>query len=69
MSILNRRNAITGWAVWKLVQRLVKRKARNLLPSSSPPARKPPVKGVVALLTTAALGVAGFLRLRRRSRD
>jgi hypothetical protein len=69
VSVLNRRNAITGWAVWKLVQRLVQRKARRLLPSAAAPAKRPSPKGAAALLTTAALGIAGFLRFRRRSTD
>jgi hypothetical protein len=33
MSIINRRNAVIGWATWSVGKRLVKRKARSVLPS------------------------------------
>jgi hypothetical protein len=68
VGIINRRNAVTGWAVWKFAPRLVKWKVRKQ-PPPTPPAKKRPRKGVLALASAAALGLAGFLRLRKRSQD
>lgn len=33
MGIVNRRNAVLGWAVWKVAKRAGRRKARNAAPS------------------------------------
>ena len=63
MGILNRRNAVTGWATWKVVSRLVKRKA------PPPPPKKRPVKSAIAAVTAALLGTAAFIRLRKRKQD
>jgi hypothetical protein len=32
MAIVNRRNAVMGWAVWKVAKRVGKRKARDIVP-------------------------------------
>jgi histidinol-phosphate aminotransferase len=34
MAIMNRRNAVMGWAVWKMVKRVGKRKAREAVPGT-----------------------------------
>ena len=34
MGIINRRNAIFGWSVWKLVKRVGKKKARDVVPGT-----------------------------------
>ncbi len=33
MGIVNRRNAVLGWGVWKIGKRVVKRKAKSAAPS------------------------------------
>jgi hypothetical protein len=67
VSILNRRNALTGWAVWKVVPRLVKRKLRRKAPE--PPPKRVPRKSALAALGAAAAGAVTFLRLRRRGKE
>ena len=66
MGILNRRNAVVGWAVWKLAKRIVRRKARAAVPGAATNG------GVrmkhVLLAGAAALGGALFF-WRRRSGD
>ena len=34
MAIVNRRNAVLGWGVWKLAKRVGKRKARAAVPGT-----------------------------------
>ena len=34
MGIVNRRNAVMGWAVWKVAKRVGKRKARDVVPGT-----------------------------------
>ena len=63
MSVINRRNAVMGWAVWNVVKRVGKRKARNATPAVE--GRKPN-KSLIAVLRAAT--AAGFaLVLGRRA--
>ncbi len=62
MGIVNRRNAVAGWAAWKLVKRVLRKKAAKARPQLETAARRP--KALVALLVAAAAGVATFLRSR-----
>jgi hypothetical protein len=68
MGIVNRRNAMVGWAVWKLGKRLVRRKAKAAVSSAAPGTTrgKPALLG--ALAAVAALGGA-LVFWRRRSSD
>jgi hypothetical protein len=34
MGIINRRNAVLGWGVWKIVKEFAKQKARTAVPGS-----------------------------------
>jgi len=65
VSILNRRNAVLGWAGWKVVKRVVRRKAAPP-PPPTPLERVGGLKAVAAALVAAGAGVAGLLRLRKR---
>ena len=62
MGIVNRRNALLGWAVVKLAKRLLKRKAK----AAASGVRARPLKtGVVGIASAAAVGGAlWFLRGR-----
>ena len=62
MGVLNRRNAVAGWAVWQLAKRVIRRKAKAKVAPVAKQAKKP--KALVALLLAAGAGVATFLRLR-----
>ena len=62
MSIVNRRNAVMGWAVWKAAKRVGKKKARGAAPSVE---GGKPNKSLVAVVLAAAAGAVAFLRGRR----
>jgi hypothetical protein len=61
VSIVNRRNAVLGWGVWKLGKRVVRRKA--------PPKGGPPTKSLVAAGLAGAVGALTFWRKRSSSGD
>ena len=64
MAIVNKRNAVLGWAVWKVGKRAIKRKTKAAVPGVSTDragATKP-----AALAALAALGGA-VLFWRRKS--
>jgi hypothetical protein len=63
MSVFNRRNAAVGWVTWTVGKRVVKRKARNAVPSFDPESKRPN-RSAVALLVAGAAGVLTFLRKR-----
>jgi len=62
VSIVNRRNAVMGWAVWKVAKRVGKKKARGATPTVED---GKPNKSLVAVVLAAAAGAAAFLRGRR----
>ena len=62
MSIVNRRNAVMGWAVWKVMKRAGKKKARSATPSVED---RKPNKPLIAVALAAAAGALAFLRGRR----
>ena len=68
MGILNRRNAVMGWAVWKLGKRMAKRKAKDAVPKVDTDTKRPN-KSAVALLIASAVGVATFWRKRAGDGD
>ena len=63
MGILNRRNAVMGWAAWNVGKRVLKRKAKGAVPSVDTDTGKPN-KSAIALLIASAVGVATFWRKR-----
>jgi LPXTG-motif cell wall-anchored protein len=66
MAIMKKRNAVLGWAVWKLGKRAIKRKAKAVVPGTSTGggrAAKP------ALLAGAAALGGALLFWRRKSGD
>ena len=66
MTVVNRRNAVLGWATWKIAHNLAKRKARQALPAESR-SKKP------AIAAAGAAALAGSLlfwrKARRRTED
>jgi hypothetical protein len=66
VGIVNRRNAVMGWAVWKVAKRVGKKKARDVAPAVE--GRKPN-KSLVAVVVGAAAGALAFLRGRRSKND
>ena len=65
MGIVNRRNAVLGWGVWKVGKRLAKRKARGAVPSVDPETKRPN-KSAIA---TAIAVVGGALMFWRKKRS
>jgi len=61
MAIFNRRNAVIGWAGWLIGKRVLRRKAKAVLPAVDPETKRPN-RSAVALLVAAAAGVATFWR-------
>jgi hypothetical protein len=66
MTVVNRRNAVLGWATWKIAHNLARRKARQALPAESR-SKKP------AIAAAGAAALAGSLlfwrKARRRTED
>jgi hypothetical protein len=63
MSVFNRRNAAVGWVAWAVGKRVLKKKAKDAVPSIDPESKKPN-KSAIALLIASAVGVATFWRKR-----
>ena len=61
MGILNRRNAVLGWAAWQVSKAAAKRKAKNSLK----PDDRRPGKGAIVGALAAAGGALWFWRRRR----
>jgi hypothetical protein len=62
VGIVNRRNAVLGWAVWKVGKRTAKRKAKGAAPSVE---GGRPNKSLVAAGIAGAAGALTFWRKRR----
>jgi hypothetical protein len=67
MSIVNRRNAVIGWATWAVVKRLAALKARRGVPARAgkgPSGKKKAVK--VAAVAVAAGSALAFWKAKHR---
>ncbi len=67
MSIVNRRNAVLGWAVWNVGKRRAKRKAKGVVPSVDLEARranKPAI--VVSALAVVGGALSGLMFWRKK---
>jgi hypothetical protein len=63
VGIVNRRNAVLGWGVWKIGKRVAKRKAKGAAPSVEGGKPNKPLLGMVSLA-----GIAGMLTFWRKKR-
>ncbi len=63
MSVFNRRNAAVGWVAWAVGKRVLKKKAKDAVPSIDTESGKPN-KSAIALLIAGAVGVATFWKKR-----
>ena len=61
MGIVNRRNAVLGWAVWSFGKRVAKRKAKAAVPTVDTETKRPNKPAVVAAAATLG-GLAMFWR-------
>jgi LPXTG-motif cell wall-anchored protein len=62
MGIVNRRNAVLGWGVWKVTKRVAKHKAKSAAPSVE---SGRPNKSLLAVGIAGAAGALTFWRKRR----
>jgi hypothetical protein len=62
VGIVNRRNAVLGWGVWKIGKRFAKRKAKGAAPSVE---GGKPNKSLLAVSVASLAGVLTFWRKRR----
>jgi hypothetical protein len=60
MAIVNRRNAVLGWTVWKVGKRAAKKKARDVVPGSGTHAGMN--KSAIASILATIGGVLFFWR-------
>lgn len=66
MGIVNRRNAVIGWAVVKLGKCKAKRKAKEIVPGTPETGRS---RAALAAGVAAVVGVLAFWRKRKTSDD
>lgn len=67
MGIVNRRNAVIGWATWQVGKRVARRKAKAAVPSVDRETKRPNRPAIAAAL--AAIGGALFFWRRKRRSD
>jgi hypothetical protein len=67
MSIINKRNALIGWATWKVGKRIARRKARGAVPAveGGRPNKPALAAGAAAALAASLL----FWKARKRGGD
>ena len=68
MSVINRRNAVVGWVALTVGKRVLKKKAKDAVPSVDPETKKPN-KSAIALLLASVVGLATFWRSRSGGGD
>jgi len=65
MGIVNRRNAVLGWAVWNVGKRVAKRKAKEAVPSVDMETKRPNKPAAILASLAAAGGALMFWRKKR----
>ena len=68
MALVNRRNALLGWAVWQVGKQAAKRKAKASVSGRPDDSTKPTKRAIAAGLATLG-GVLWFRRRRRTGSD
>jgi hypothetical protein len=63
VGVFNRRNAAVGWLTWIVGKRVLKKKAKDAVPSIDPDSKRPN-KSAIALLIAGAAGALTFWRKR-----
>jgi hypothetical protein len=66
MGIVNRRNAVLGWTAWNIAKRVLKKKAKQVVPGTVEGTSKPN-RSAIAAAVAAAVGAVWFWR--RKSDD
>jgi Putative zinc-finger len=68
VGIVNRRNAMLGWAAWQIGKRVAKRKAKSAVPSIDPDSKRPN-KPALAAAVAALVGGLVFWKRQRGGGD
>ena len=68
MSVFNRRNAAVGWLTWTVGKRVLKKKAKEAVPSVDPETKRPN-KSALALAAAGLVGALTFWRSRSGGDD
>ena len=68
MSVFNRRNAAVGWLALVVGKRVLKKKAKDAVPSIDAESKKPN-KSAIALVVAGALGALTFWKKRSGGSD
>ena len=68
MGIVNRRNAVLGWAAWQVGKRFARRKAKAAVPAIDTESKRPNKPAVLSALAAAG-GALWFWRRRRSDAD
>jgi len=68
VGIFNRRNAAVGWLTWMVGKRVLKKKAKDAVPTIDSQSKKPN-KSAIALLIAGAAGALTFWRKRSGDDD
>jgi hypothetical protein len=68
MAIMTRRNAVLGWAAWRVGKRVARRKAKDAVPSIDSDSKRPNKPAVAAAVAALAGGLV-FWRRTRGSTD
>jgi hypothetical protein len=72
VGIVNRRNAVLGWAAWQVGKRIARRKAQAAVPKIDARTKRPNAAAIVtavAAALTAVGGVIWFWRTRGSEAD
>jgi hypothetical protein len=64
MGIVNRRNAVLGWAVWNVGKRVAKKKAKGAVPTVDTETKRPNASATVLAALAAVGGALMFWRKR-----
>jgi hypothetical protein len=68
VGIFNRRNAAVGWLAWAVGKRVIKKKAKDAVPSVDPETKRPN-KSAMALAIAGLVGALTFWRKRSDGDD
>jgi hypothetical protein len=66
MSVINRRNALLGWAAWTVAKQVAKQKARKRVGADDGGARRIVVPAAAAAAAATILGAVFFWRRHSR---
>jgi hypothetical protein len=65
MAIMTRRNAVLGWAAWRVGKKVARRKAKSAVPNIDPESKRPNKPAALAAAVAALVGGLVFWRRTR----